>query len=211
MEEPGAEKALVAAGRMLAGRGLAPGSSGNVSVKTVDGFTITPTGVPLGGLSEKELALVDDEGRVLSTVAPSKEVPLHLAFYAKDPSFGAVVHLHSPYAVALSCCSPWSSQSAVPPITPYFVMRVGRTPLVPYARPGSRELAEQLAKLEGRFRATLLSNHGQLVAGPSLEAALDTAIELEEAARLVVLLGEQARILSDEEIVDIVEHFGAIW
>jgi ribulose-5-phosphate 4-epimerase/fuculose-1-phosphate aldolase len=205
------EHELIEGGEAIERLGLSPGSSGNLSVKTADGILVTPTGTRLGGLREGGLSLVDENGIPLSGPPPSKEVPLHLAFYARGAAHQAVVHLHSPYAVAQACRAPWSDHSAIAPLTPYFVMRVGRTPLIPYARPGSPELAGHLGRVDGHFRAALLSNHGSIVAGASVAAALDAAIELEETARLMTVLNDTGRPLDDAQITDLVDHFNAIW
>lgn len=203
---------LCAAGRRAVDLGLSPGASGNVSVRSGDLTLMSPTGVPLSELDPGELSVLDDSGRHVDGPAPSKEFPLHLAMYRRVQRAGAVVHLHSPHTVAASCLPAWSKTSALPPITPYLVMRVGQAPLVPYAAPGSARLAENLDELPGDFRAALLANHGSLVAAADPAAALDGAIELEEASRIVVSLqGREFSVLTPEDVRELTERYGTVW
>ncbi|WP_226368204.1 MULTISPECIES: class II aldolase/adducin family protein [unclassified Pseudonocardia] len=203
---------VCAAGRQVVAAGLSPGASGNLSERVGDLVVVTPTGLGLGELEPDRLAVVDTTGAPVTGARPSKEVPLHLALYRSEPGVAAVVHLHSPYAVAASCLPPWSPASALPPVTPYFVMRVGRTPLAPYAPPGSQELAASLDGLPGRFTAALLGNHGSLTGGADLDRAVDAAVELEEAARVTVLLGgREARWLDDGQARELAERYGTHW
>ncbi|GAB2935547.1 class II aldolase/adducin family protein [Streptomyces mayteni] len=204
---------LVAAGRELVASGLSPGASGNLSVRIGDRVHITPTGARLAALDPDGLAVLALDGTALSGPRASKEFPLHLACYRRDPAAKAVVHLHSPHAAAYSCLPPWSARSAVPPLTPYFVMRVGQTPLIPYAAPGDPAQAEALRALDFPFRAALLQNHGSLTAGPTLAGAVDAAVELEEATRLLLLLGPTAapRLLTPSEATTLADRHGAPW
>jgi ribulose-5-phosphate 4-epimerase/fuculose-1-phosphate aldolase len=172
-------------------RGLTAGSSGNVSVKLEDGVLMTPTGASLGRLDPARLAKLAPDGRHVSGDPPTKEAFLHLAVYAERPSAGAVVHLHSPHAVAVSCLDGVDRTDVLPPITAYYAMRVGRLPLVPYYRPGDRALAEAVRGLAGRHHALLLANHGPVVAGSTLDAAVDAIEELETTARLYLLIGDR--------------------
>lgn len=207
-----AAEELCAAGRRAVDLGLSPGSSGNVSVRVGGTVLMSPTGVSLGDLDPEGLAVLDDEGTHLSGPAPSKEFPLHLEMYRRSGGAHAVVHLHSPHSTAASCLPAWSTASALPPVTPYLVMRVGQAPLVPYAAPGSHQLAENLAKLPGRFDAALLANHGSLVAASSPGAALEGAVELEEASRVVVALrGSTFSVLSPEEVRELTDRYGTTW
>ncbi|MFD6100867.1 class II aldolase/adducin family protein [Nocardiopsis flavescens] len=207
-----AAEELCAAGRRAVGLGLSPGASGNVSAR-VDGLTLmSPTGVPLDGLEPGGLSVVDRDGGLVSGPPPSKELPLHRSMYERLPEAAAVVHLHSPHATAASCLPPWSAGSALPPITPYLVMRVGRAPLVPYSAPGSAGLADNLTALPGRFRAALLANHGSLMAAGSPAAALEGAVELEEASRIVVSLhGREYSVLAPEDVKELTERYGTTW
>ena len=178
---------IVAAAHDLAARGLSPGRSGNVSVRIGDRVHIAATGADLATMTVDDLAVTDLSGRHLSGRRPSKELPLHLAFYRRDRDCAAVVHLHSRYAVAVSCLPPWSDRSALPPITPYFVMRVGQIPLVDYAPPGDAGQADRLAALPVPFRAALLANHGPVMAGRTVGEAVEGAIEIEETSALTLL------------------------
>lgn len=203
---------LVAAAARLAALGLSPGSSGNVSVREGHTIAMSPTGSDLAQLDPCRLSELDDAGTLLAGPAASKEFPLHRAFYRRDPAFTAIVHLHSAHASALSCLDAWSHRSALPPITPYFVMRVGQTPLVPYADPGDPSQADVLEKLDVRFRAALLANHGLIVAGRTVAEALDAAIELEEAAKLLLLLGDRpVNTLGDADALRLARRYDSPW
>ncbi|MEU3019904.1 class II aldolase/adducin family protein [Nocardiopsis sp. NPDC007018] len=207
-----AAEELCAAGRRAVDLGLSPGSSGNVSVRVGDTVLMSPTGVALGDLTPDALSVLDTAGAHVSGPHPSKEFPLHLAMYRRSAEARAVVHLHAPHSTAASCLPPWSASSALPPITPYLVMRVGQAPLVPYAAPGSHQLAENLAKLPGRFGAALLAHHGSLVAGADPAEALEGAVELEEAARVVVSLGERPfSVLSPDQVRELTDRYGTAW
>lgn len=203
---------LAAAGAKLAALGLSPGSSGNLSVREGDRMLITPTGADLGDLDPAALAELSLDGQHLGGPRPSKEFPLHGAFYRRDPATTAVVHLHSRHASAASCLQPWSARSAIPPLTPYFVMRVGQAPLVPYAAPGDPAQAGALAALDFEFRAALLQNHGPITAGTSLAAAVDAAVEIEEVAALLLGLGQhRPRLLEPAEIRELTAKYGTPW
>jgi ribulose-5-phosphate 4-epimerase/fuculose-1-phosphate aldolase len=143
---------------------------------------------------------------------PTKEAPLHLALYRKSERTSAVVHLHSASAVAASCLPPFSARSALPPITPYFVMRVGQTPLIPYAAPGSAEHADAIDQLDFDFTAALLQNHGSIVAGDTVARAADAAIELEAAAEVLVRLGSSDYTpLSESQAMELAERYDSCW
>jgi ribulose-5-phosphate 4-epimerase/fuculose-1-phosphate aldolase len=192
--------------------GLSPGASGNVSVRVEGLVLMSPTGVSLRDLEPEGLAVLDTAGNHLDGPRPSKEFPLHLAMYRRVEDAGSVVHLHSPHASAASCLPAWSASSALPPVTPYLVMRVGQAPLVPYAAPGSDRLARNVSELPGRFRAALLANHGSLMAAADPAAALEGAIELEEASRIVVSLrGSEFSVLSAEDVRELTERYGTTW
>lgn len=177
-------EAVVTAARRLAARGLSPGSSGNISVRAGDRLLITPTGIGMSDVRTRDLAVVPVAGgQPAVSGRPSKELPLHRAVYATRPGTAAVVHLHAPYSTALSCLTeqaPW--------MTPYQVTKVGPLPRVPYALPGSAELAAGVAAVAGQAPCLLLANHGSIAAATSLAAAVDTAEEVEAAAQLVVTL-----------------------
>lgn len=206
------EHDLVEAGALLQRLGLSPGATGNVSVRDGGRILITPTGYGLGDLDPDRLSVLDADGRHVSGPAPSKEFPLHMAFYRRDPQAGAVVHLHSRHAAAVSCRPAWSERSAVPPLTPYFVMRVGQTPLIPYAAPGDPGQAAVLESAPFPFRAALLQNHGPVVTGRDLAAATGAATELEEVCALLLLLGEsERRLLLPGETAELAEKYGSFW
>lgn len=186
-DETKARADLVRLSKSLFDRGLTPGSSGNISVRLDDGWLFTPTNACLGFLESDRLSRLDAAGRHVAGDAPTKELPLHFGFYDARPTARAVVHLHSTYATLLSCLADVDAEDAIPPITPYVVMRVGRVPVVPYTMPGSADVKPLILEKATEHAAVLLANHGPVVAGPSLEAAVYAMEELEETARLVVL------------------------
>ncbi len=205
---PDRRRALVAACRHLAARGLSPGSSGNLSVRVGDVLLVTPTGSSLSRVTSDELAVVPLDaatGPGGEGPRPSKEVPLHRAVYAARPDARAVVHLHSPYATALACLPPRPDGGApLPALTPYAAMRLGALPVAPYARPGSQGLADGVARLAARHAVLLLAQHGPVVSAGSLDAATDLAEELETAAQLAFLLhGTGARTLTPEQVAEL--------
>lgn len=175
-------------GRSLFTRGYTHGSTGNISALTDEGtMIVTPTNVSLGELDPDRLSLVDRHGRVIDGPPPSKEVPLHDAMYASRAA-GAVVHLHSTHSVAASMLSGIDHRDVFPPLTAYYLMRVGKTALLPYFRPGDPAIAEAIRELQGRYGAILLANHGPVVAGHSLAEACNAIEELEQTAKLLLLL-----------------------
>jgi len=192
VNETAVRDAIADRGRSLYERGYAHGSSGNLSVRVADGILVTPTGSSLGRLDPARISKVAPDGRVLSGDPPSKEAFLHLAVYARRPAAGAIVHLHCTCAVAVSCLVHDDPRNVLPPLTAYHVMRVGALPLVAYFAPGDRALAEAVGELAARHRAVLLANHGPVVAGASLDDAVDSAEELEQTARLSLLLAGRA-------------------
>ena len=196
--------AIVAHGGSLFARGLSPGTSGNISARSGDGWLMTPTNSSLGLLDPDRLSRLDGDGRHVDGDPPTKESWLHLAMYDERPDAEAIVHLHSTYAVAAACLADADPEDVLPPLTPYYVMRVGRLPLVPYARPGDRSLADAVRERARESHALLLANHGPMVAGPSLDAAASAIEELEETAKLVLLLrGLPTRGLSPEQAAEL--------
>lgn len=191
-------------------RGLTFGSSGNISVRLEDGgWLMTPTNVSMGELDPTRLSRLDSSGRLVSGDPPTKEAFLHRVMYEGRTDARAVVHLHSTHSVAVSCLSEIDPQDVLPPITAYYVMRVGRLPLVPYFPPGDSKLAEAVRPLVGRHHAVLLANHGPVVAGTSLSAAAGAIEELEETARLFLLLrGERVRYLTAAQVEELRARFG---
>lgn len=196
-------------GRSLFERGLTAGSSGNISVRLSDGgWLTTPTNSSLGFLDPARLSKLDADGRLVSGDAPTKELPLHTALYATRRDAGAIVHLHSTHSVAVSMLPDIDPANALPHMTAYYVMRVGRTALVPYYRPGDAAVADAIRGLAGKYSAVLLANHGPVVAGKDLEAAVYATEELEETAKLRLLLhGLNPRLLTRAQVRDLVTHF----
>jgi ribulose-5-phosphate 4-epimerase/fuculose-1-phosphate aldolase len=208
MNEQKLREALVERGRSLFDRGYAHGSSGNLSVRVDDGILVTPTGSSLGRLDPARIAKVDANGVHVTGDPPSKEAFLHLAMYAERPRANAIVHLHCTCAVAVSCLTHADPRNVLPPLTAYHVMRVGTLPLVPYFRPGDRALAEAVRRVAAKHRAVLLANHGPVVSGKSLDDAVDSAEELEQTAKLALLLGERpVSMLTPGEIADLETAF----
>ncbi|MBZ9558767.1 MULTISPECIES: 3-oxo-tetronate 4-phosphate decarboxylase [unclassified Modicisalibacter] len=196
-------------GQSLFDRGLTMGASGNISVRTADGgWLMTPTNACLGRLDPARLSRLDSEGRCLDGDKPTKESFLHMAMYAERPQSEAIVHLHSTHSVAVSCLPDIDQHDCIPPLTAYYVMRVGRLPLVPYHMPGDAALGDAVKGLAGRHSAVLLANHGPVVAGKSLEAAVYATEELEETARLYLLLrGHNPRALTPEQVTALKARF----
>jgi len=195
-------------GGSIFARGLTAGSSGNISARIADGWLMTPTNASLGRLDPARLSKLDDSGKLLSGDAPTKESFLHRVMYEEREKTGAVIHLHSTHSVAISCLADIDPADVLPPITAYYVMRVGRLPLVPYYRPGDMALAEAVRGFAGKHPAVLLANHGPVVAGASLDAAANAIEELEETAKLFLLLrGCKTRFLTNEQMAAVREAF----
>ena len=197
-------------GASLFNRGLTHGSTGNISVAHPDGgWLMTPTGSSLGTLDPARLSRLDTQGKLIGGDAPTKEAFLHTTMYAKRGKARAVVHLHSTHSVAVSCLDGIDHADCLPPITAYYVMRIGALPLVPYYPPGDEQLANAVGALAGTHHAVLLANHGPVVAGTSLSAATDAIEELEETARLFLMLqGRPIRGLTPEQVTELRERFG---
>ena len=211
-DEAALRERICAIGRSIFDRGLTGGSSGNVSARLDDGWLLTPTGVSLGALDPARLSKLDDDGRLLGGDPPSKEMFLHAAMYearaAAGQPMGGIVHLHSTHSVAVSCLPDIDPANVLPPLTAYYVMRVCACPLVPYYRPGDPALGEAVRGLAGKHSAVLLANHGPVVAGRSLDAALAAIEELEETAKLHLLLdGRKPRLLTPEQVADLHRYF----
>jgi 3-dehydro-4-phosphotetronate decarboxylase len=204
MSEHDLRRAIVEHARSLFARGLSPGTSGNISVRSGDGYLMTPTGSSFGTLDADRLSRLDARGEHVDGDAPTKESFLHLAMYAERADAQAIVHLHSTHAVAVACLDGVDPEDVLPPLTPYYVMRVGRLPLVRYRRPGDSALAEAVREAARKSHALLLANHGPIVAGASLEAAASACEEIEETAKLVLLLdGKPTRLLSAAEVAEL--------
>ena len=196
---------IVRTGASLFDRGLTAGSSGNISVRLPGGgWLMTPTNASLGNLDPKRLSLFDASGRHLSGDAPTKEALLHFAMYGERATAGAVVHLHSTHATAVSILRDVDPADVMPALTAYYIMRVGRLPLVPYFAPGDPDLAHAVRAMAGQHHAVLLANHGPVVAGTSLADAQYATEELEETARLFLLLQSHAlRTLTPAQVTDL--------
>lgn len=201
---------LVELAASLYARGYSVGSAGNISVRLADGYLITPTNSSLGRLDPARLSKLDAAFRHVGGDPPSKEVFMHRAFYTARSDAGAVVHLHSTMATAVSCLTGVDTINPIPPLTPYFVMRVGRTmPVVPYYRPGDAAMEPAIRTAARDARAVLLANHGPVVSGRSLSDAVYAAEELEEAAKLFLLLrAASPRLLDTAQVDDLLKTFG---
>ncbi|MBB6428313.1 3-oxo-tetronate 4-phosphate decarboxylase [Algisphaera agarilytica] len=208
MSERDLRERIAMHGKSLFDRGLTAGSSGNLSVRLPDGMLVTPTNSCLGRLDPDRISKLDHNGNVLAGDKPSKEAFLHHSMYQARPNEQSIVHLHSTHSVAVSVIDGIDPENVLPPITAYHVMRVGKLPLVPYFAPGDERLAEAVERAATLSHAVLLSNHGPVVAGKSLDAAVYAVEELEETAKLFLLLrGEQTRYLTDAQVADLHERF----
>lgn len=210
MNESALREEICRFGKSLFDRGLTAGSSGNISVRVGDGdgWLLTPTNACLGTLDPARIAKLDASGKHLSGDAPSKEAFLHRAMYEERAGAGAIVHLHSTHSAAVSCMSGLDACDCIPPLTAYFVMKIGRLPLVPYHRPGDPKLGDAIRGLARKHSAVLLANHGPVVSGATLEAAVYATEELEETAKLFLLLqGKNPRALNPEQIAELKAAF----
>ncbi len=210
MNENALREQICRLGRSIFDRGLTHGSTGNISSRCADGWLLTPTGSSLGQLDPARLSKLDWQGRLISGEAPSKENFLHLAMYQEREKNQAVIHLHATHSVAVSVLEEVNPADVLPPITAYYVMRIGSLPLVPYFAPGDLKLAQAVRGFAGKHHALLLANHGPVVAGSSLSAAADAVEELEATARLYLLLrGQRMRTLTPGQVADIKERYPA--
>jgi ribulose-5-phosphate 4-epimerase/fuculose-1-phosphate aldolase len=199
---------IAKSGKSLFARRYTSGSSGNISVKLDDGILITPTNSSLGALDPDEISKVDFSGNHLSGKKPSKEAFLHLSMYETRPQECSVVHLHSTWSVAVSCLADIDATNVLPPITAYYVMRVGKLPLVDYFPPGDLALAEAVAQRAESAHSMLLANHGPVVAGNDLMSAVNAIEELEETARLFMILKDhETRYLNTDQIEELERRF----
>lgn len=204
MNENRLREEIAALGRSIYERGLTHGSTGNISARCDDGWLLTPTGSNLGRLDPARISKLDWNGKLVSGDAPSKENFLHLAMYQERPGDGAVIHLHATHSVAVSVLADTDPADALPPLTAYYVMRIGCLPMVPYHAPGDQALADAVRKMATRHHAVLLANHGPVVSGTTLAAATDAIEELEATARLHLLLrGEKVRPLNAAQVADL--------
>lgn len=210
MSEADTRFLLVELAASLFARGFSVGSAGNISVRLDDGFLITPTNSSLGRLEADRISKLDRDYRHVGGDKPSKEVFMHRAMYTAREDAGAVVHLHSTHATAVGCLPDVDRVNPIPPLTPYFVMRVGRRmPIVEYYRPGDAAMEPAIHAAARHARAVLLANHGPVVSGKTLTDAVYAAEELEEAAKLFLMLrGQRPRLLTPAQVDDLLETFG---
>ena len=194
-------------------RGLTGGSTGNISARTEDGgLLVSPTGSSFGRLDPAELSRFDAAGRHIAGLKPTKEMPLHSAFYETRKSAGAVVHLHCCHSVAWSMMPEIDPNNVLPPLTPYAIMKLGKVQLLPFFMPGDAAMGEALRSLGGKRSAVLLANHGPVVAGKDVEAACNAIEELEETAKLAIMMrGFDARALTPAQVRDVVRKFEVEW
>ncbi len=211
MTEDAARAQLAELAKSLFDRGYSVGTAGNISVRLTDGYLMTPTNSCLGRLDPARISKLGPDWAHLSGDKPSKEVFLHRAVLAARPEAGAVVHLHSTHATAISCLTAEGADAQIPPLTPYFVMRIGRRlPCVPYYRPGDAAMEPAVHEAARVAKALLLANHGPVVSGATLVDAVHAAEELEEAARLALLLRDVpgVRALNAAQVDDLLRTFG---
>lgn len=218
MDETFARSEICRIGRSLFERGYVHATAGNISVRLDDGFLITPTDACLGFLEPQRLAKVDAAGTQTGGDAASKTLALHRRIYDSDPAARCVIHTHSTHLVALTLQGVWSTDDIVPPITPYFVMKVGHVPLIPYHRPGDPAVADRVAAAieaarsrGAMIRAVMLDRLGPNVWHTTSAAAMATLEELEETARLWLACDPKPAPLTDAQIAELREHFGAAW
>jgi ribulose-5-phosphate 4-epimerase/fuculose-1-phosphate aldolase len=194
-------------------RGLTGGSTGNISARTEDGgLLVSPTGTSFGRLDPGRLSRFDAQGVLIDGDKPTKEMPLHSAFYDTRSTAGAVVHLHSCHSVALSMMPDADPDNFLPPLTPYGIMKLGKVKLLPFFLPGDPAMGEAVRGLAGKRSAVMLANHGPVVAGKDIEAACNAVEELEDTARLAMLTrGMKPRALTDTQVRDLVTKFDVEW
>ena len=194
-------------------RGLTGGSTGNVSARTEDGgLLVSPTGTSFGRLDPARLSRFNSAGQLIGGDQPTKEMSLHSAFYDTRSTAGAVVHLHSCHSVTLSMMPDADEDNFLPPYTPYAIMKLGKVKLLPFFRPGDPAMGAAVRGLAGKRSAVMLANHGPVVAAKDIEAACNAIEELEDTARLAMLMrGINARMLSTAQVDDLITHFNVEW
>ncbi|MEM1427825.1 MAG: aldolase [Pseudomonadota bacterium] len=213
MSEARLRETLCRMAASLFDRGLTHGSTGNISARTEDGgLLVSPTGTSFGRLDPARLSRFDARGTLIDGDKPTKEMPLHTAFYDTRSTAGAVVHLHSCHSVALSMMPDADPDNFLPPLTPYAIMQLGRVKLLPVFLPGDPAMGEAVRSLAGKRSAVMLAHHGPVVAGRDVEAACNAIEELEATARLALLTrGTPAKSLSDAEVQAVVRGFNVEW
>ncbi|SHH81073.1 aldolase [Cognatishimia maritima] len=194
-------------------RGLTGGSTGNISARTEDGgLLVSPTGTSFGRLDPGRLSRFDAKGVLVDGDKPTKEMPLHAAFYDTRSTAGAVVHLHACHSVALSMMPDVDADNFLPPLTPYGIMKLGKVKLLPFFLPGDPAMGDAVRGLAGKRSAVMLANHGPVVAGKDVEAACNAIEELEDTARLAMMTrGLQPRGLSDTDVQRLITKFDVEW
>ena len=204
---------ICALAKSLFDRGLTHGSTGNISARTEDGgLLVSPTGTSFGRLDPARLSRFDANGHHIGGDSPTKEMPLHTAFYDTRSTAGAVVHLHSCHSVALSMMPDADTDNFIPPLTPYGIMKLGRVKLLPFFLPGDPAMGEAVRSLAGKRSAVMLANHGPVVAGKDVEAACNAIEELEDGARLAMMTrGMHANGLTTDQVAQVVTKFDISW
>ncbi|TNF21289.1 MAG: aldolase [Rhodobacteraceae bacterium] len=197
----------------LHARGLTHGSTGNISVRTADGgLLVTPTGSSFMTLDPARLSRFDATMTLVEGDRPTKEMPLHRAFYDTRSTAGAVVHLHSCHSVALSMMPDVDEDDFLPHLTPYPIMQLGRVKLLPYFMPGDAAIGTAIRGLAGQRSAVMLANHGPVVAGKDLAAAVYAIEELEAGAQLAMMTRNLSpRALDEDEVAALVAEFDVDW
>ena len=213
MSETDLREQICLLAKSLFDRGLTGGSTGNISARLNDGrLLVSPTGTSFGRLDPARLSLIGTDGALLGGDTPTKEIPLHSAFYDTRSTAGAVVHLHSCHSVALSMMQDADHDNFLPPLTPYGIMKLGKVKLLPFYMPGDPAMGEAVRGLAGKRSAVMLANHGPVVAGKDVEAACNAIEELEDTARLAMMTrGLHPRALTHEQIDNVVKHFDVEW
>ena len=213
MTETALREQICLLARSLFDRGLTHGNTGNISARTDDGgLLVSPTGTSFGRLDPGRLSRFDVQGRLVSGDKPTKEMPLHTAFYDTRSAAGAVVHLHSCHSVAWSMMPDADEDNFLPPLTPYSIMKLGKVKLLPFFLPGDPAMGQAVRGLAGKRSAVMLANHGPVVAGKDVEAACNAIEELEETARLAMMLrGRDPGMLTADQISAVVSKFDVEW
>lgn len=213
MSEAALREQICLLAKSLFDRGLTHGSTGNISARTEDGgLLVSPTGTSFGRLDPGRLSRFDASGRLIDGDDPTKEMPLHAAFYDTRSTAGAVVHLHSCHSVALSMMADADEDNFLPPLTPYGIMKLGKVKLLPFFLPGDPAMGDAVRGLAGKRSAVMLANHGPVVAGRDVEAACNAVEELEETARLALLLrGCEISALTEDQVKAVVTNFDVEW
>jgi 3-dehydro-4-phosphotetronate decarboxylase len=209
--ESRAREEIARIGADLYSRRYTVGSAGNISARLEDGWLITPTDACLGHLDPAKIAKVSRDGEWVSGDKPSKTLALHRGVYDTNPEMHGVVHTHSTNLVALTLAGVWKPDDVLPPITPYYVMKVGHIPLIPYCRPGDPSVAERVRTLANDVRGVLLERLGPVVWGASVSQAAWALEELEETAQLWLLTDPRPAPLTDAQIDDLRTTFNARW